>query len=94
MAPSGTGGLLTIILIGFVLAFQASGAADVTLAPLFNDQAVLQCGRPVPVWGRAAPGESITVTFREQTVRTIAAQDGRWMVSLPPSEPHKPTKAR
>jgi sialate O-acetylesterase len=61
-----------------------SARANVALAPLFSDHAVLQQGRPVPVWGTAAAADPITVTFRGQTVRTVADGDGRWMVYLKP----------
>ncbi|MEY2787756.1 MAG: hypothetical protein RLZZ34_899, partial [Verrucomicrobiota bacterium] len=57
--------------------------ADVSLHSLFTDHAVLQQGRPVPVWGRAADGEKVTVEFAGQTVSTVA-QDGRWSVRLKP----------
>lgn len=56
--------------------------ADVTLAPLFTDHAVLQRDRPVPVWGRADPGEAITLTFAGQTARTVADDQGKWSVTL------------
>lgn len=58
--------------------------AEVTLAPLFCDHAVLQRNQAVPVWGRAEPGEKITVTFRDQTVGTTAESDGRWIAYLAP----------
>jgi sialate O-acetylesterase len=64
--------------------------ADVTLAPLFTDHAVLQQGKPVPVWGHAAPGEPITVTFRDQTVQATAGKDGSWIVYLAPLHPGSP----
>jgi sialate O-acetylesterase len=77
-------------LTGLVLAlFGAAGLrADVALAPLFTDHAVLQQGKLVPVWGRADPEEHISVTFHGQTVGTTAGADGRWVVlltALPPS---------
>jgi sialate O-acetylesterase len=56
--------------------------ADVSLAPLFTDHAVLQRDKPVPIWGRADAGEPITVTFHGQTVGATAASDGRWIVYL------------
>ena len=59
-------------------------AANVTLAPPFTSHAVLQQGRPVPVWGKAAPGEAVTVTFGVQTLSTKAAANGRWRVDLAP----------
>jgi sialate O-acetylesterase len=67
-----------------------TATADVTLAPLFTDHAVLQRDRPVPVWGHAAPGEKVTVSFRDQTVHTTAAGDGRWSVRLAPLKPGAP----
>ena len=57
--------------------------ADVSLHAIFTDHAVLQQGRPVPVWGRAAEGEKVTVEFAGQSVSTVA-QDGRWSVRLKP----------
>lgn len=57
--------------------------ADVTLAPLFQDHAVLQRDQPVPVWGRAAPGEVVTVAFREHRVSATTDKNGRWSVRLP-----------
>lgn len=37
--------------------------AEVTLPPVLGDNAVLQHGTAVPVWGTAAPTEKITVTI-------------------------------
>lgn len=56
--------------------------ADVSLAPLFTDHAVLQRDKPLPVWGRADAGEAVTVKFAEQTRKTTTASDGRWVVLL------------
>ena len=50
---------------------------------LFSDNAVLQQGISVPVWGTADDGEKVTVRFQGQTVSTVAC-DGRWMVRLKP----------
>lgn len=58
--------------------------ADVSLAPLFQNHAVLQRDQPVPVWGRADPGEKVSVSFRRQTVTTAADTGGRWLVRLAP----------
>ncbi len=58
--------------------------ADVTLHGLFTDHMVLQRDVPVPVHGRAAPGEQVTVTFASQRLTTKAADDGTWSVTLKP----------
>lgn len=54
--------------------------ADVTLAPLFVDGAVVQRDKPLPIWGRANAGEKITVTFAGQIRNLTVGRDGRWMV--------------
>ncbi|HSI09708.1 MAG: sialate O-acetylesterase [Rariglobus sp.] len=59
-------------------------SAKVTLAPLFCDGAVLQRGKPVPVWGTADAGEKITATFAGQQVSATAGPDGRWKVAFTP----------
>ena len=69
-----------VALAGLTLGFAR---ADVSLHSLFTDHAVLQQGRPVPIWGRAADGETVTVAFGGQTVSTVA-QNGRWSVRLKP----------
>ncbi|MDR0352613.1 MAG: exo-alpha-sialidase [Opitutaceae bacterium] len=63
--------------------------AGLELAPLFRDHAVLQRGRPVPVWGRAAAGESVTVSFAGQKVSAKADAGGRWQVTLAPLAANK-----
>jgi sialate O-acetylesterase len=57
--------------------------AEVKPNPLFNDNAVLQQGVPVPVWGTAADGERVTVEFAGQKV-SATATNGSWMVRLQP----------
>lgn len=70
------------IFAGAALAFAAE--AKVELAPVFTDNAVLQRGMEVPVWGKAAPGEEVTVSFAGQSVSAKAGEDGKWMVKLAP----------
>ncbi len=59
-----------------------SATAEITLAPLFQDGGVLQREKPVPVWGRATAGKTVTVSFGGQTKTTTADATGRWQVSL------------
>jgi sialate O-acetylesterase len=58
--------------------------AEITPAPLFRDGAVLQREKPVPVWGYATPGGSVTVSFANQSKTANADAGGRWMVLLDP----------
>src|SRR4051812_25146792 len=68
----------------FLLGLLAAGSlrADITLAPLFTDHAVLQRDKPLPVWGRAAAGEHVEVSFHGQSVGTTTGADGVWIVYL------------
>ena len=66
------------------LASAADVRAEVSLPDVLSDSMVLQRGVGVPVWGRAEPGESVTVSFAGQTKKTTAGTDGRWRVWLDP----------
>lgn len=59
---------------------QAEAAA--TLPPVFGNHMVLQRDMPVAVWGEAAPGEEITVSFRSQKKSTRADLEGKWRLDL------------
>jgi len=54
------------------------------IASLFKNGMVLQQEIPVPVWGSASPGSTITVRFAGQQVSVTADDDGNWMVRLAP----------
>jgi len=74
--------LRPIASLAFALAAAAPCRAAPELAPLFRDHAVLQCDKPVPVWGLAAPGEHVSVAFGGQSVGATAGPDGRWITFL------------
>ncbi len=58
--------------------------ATVRLPALVGSHMVLQRDRPVPVWGWAAPGERVSVTFRGKTYAASAPDaSGRWQATLP-----------
>jgi sialate O-acetylesterase len=65
-------------------AFASPAAADVSLNNMFGDHMVLQQGIKNKVWGKADPGEQVTVTLGGQTHSTTAAADGTWHVFLDP----------
>ncbi|MDQ2800818.1 MAG: sialate O-acetylesterase, partial [Armatimonadota bacterium] len=58
--------------------------ADVHLPALFADNMVLQRETPIPIWGKADPGEKVTITLDGDQATTTAAADGRWQVALRP----------
>ena len=64
------------------VAWPAWLRADVTPSPLFTANAVIQRETEVPVWGTAAAGEKITVTFAGQKQSAVADAVGNWEVRL------------
>lgn len=68
---------------------QANGQPELTLPAVFSDNMVLQRGRPLPVWGWGADGETVRITFRGQT-RSAVIRNQRWQVTFPPMKTGAP----
>jgi len=58
-------------------------------AGIFTDHMVLQRDQPLPVWGWAAPGRTVTVEVGPHSARTRTNAEGRWRLTLPPLESGK-----
>ena len=67
-----------------VLLPVASLSAQVTLPRVLSSHMVVQRDLPVHLWGMAAPGQDVSVSFRGQTRSTKAGPLGRWSVYLQP----------
>jgi sialate O-acetylesterase len=77
---------------GFLLVAMASLSAHgaLRLPAVISDHAMIQAGKPVAVWGWAAPGDEVSVSFstsngKTERITARAAADGRWSGQLPPS---------
>jgi sialate O-acetylesterase len=57
--------------------------AEPVLPHLFSDHMVIQRETEIRIWGRADPGEGISVSLRNETGQTTADADGRWKITLP-----------
>lgn len=70
----------------FLLALLACDLvhAEVTLPKILASHMVVQRDLPVHVWGMAAPGEEVSVSFRGESRSTKAGRLGRWNVYLTP----------
>ena len=71
-----------------------SATSELRLPKLFADGMVMQRDVPLPVWGWAAPGTTVTVTLAGNTARGAANAAGAWTVTLPPMRgggPHEIT---
>ena len=67
-----------------VLVLPAKVWANVSVPDVLSSGMVLQRDLKVPIWGKADPGESITISFGRQSKRTTTDKDGRWIVHLSP----------
>lgn len=56
------------------------------LPALFGDHMVLQRGMPVPIWGEAMPGQTVTLTLGAATATARTDMDGNWRTKLGPLE--------
>lgn len=67
---------------------QADAQHQPTLTPQlpapFRDNAVLQRGMALPVWGQSLPGAAVTVTFDGQSKTAHADAQGQWRLVLEP----------
>lgn len=58
--------------------------ADVVLPDVIGEAMVLQRDHAVPIWGKADPGEVVTIRFASQSKKATADKDGKWRVNLDP----------
>lgn len=78
---------LLVIAGCFIAGLSTNPAAgDISLPAVFGDHMVLQRDLPVPVWGKADPGEQVEVAFGGRTSSAITGEDGRWRIDLEPFE--------
>jgi hypothetical protein len=62
----------SFVVLPLLLLVSMRAIAEVKLPSLFADHMVVQRGLPVHVWGMAARGEKVAVTFRGETQYTTA----------------------
>ena len=74
--------LLALLLQGLSPGLLMAGKLRV--AGTFTDNAVLQQGVKLPVWGSAPASQEVTVRFAGQSKTVQAAEDGSWRVELLP----------
>lgn len=86
MTRSATWFARTLVAIATCCASPAIAQESVAplLHPLFQDHAVLQRDQPITVWGQAAPGTPVTVTFAKQNIKAHPDANGHWRATLRP----------
>jgi sialate O-acetylesterase len=77
------------MILPFILRFAVAAAvstgcalADIKLPAIISDHMVLEKTAKVPIWGKADPGEEVTVSLNGVTATTKADEAGKWMAIL------------
>jgi sialate O-acetylesterase len=70
--------------VTLLLLSHGISAAEFQLGSLLCDNAVLQRDQPIPVWGSAPAGATLTVILGSKTLPAQADKDERWLVTFPP----------
>ena len=73
-----------LLVIGIVLIQTLLLNAQLRVAGVFGNNAVIQQNLAVPVWGKATPNSAVTVEFAGQKNTAIANETGEWMLRLQP----------
>lgn len=71
-------------LVAAFLGMMVEANAKILLPQILSSNMVLQRDKPLNIWGFAAAGERITVSFAGQVKQTMAQADGKWKVVLSP----------
>ena len=83
-----------LVVFGLLCMAWTVASGEVKLPAIFSDNMILQAGKPVPVWGTAAPGEKVAVelspvkakrflfTSRCVAATATAGADGVWRTTL------------
>lgn len=70
----------------FLIMLQHSAMAQLKLPSVISSNMVLQQGREVNIWGWAAPGATVSVSFLKKTYTTKADASGAWKTKLKPAK--------
>ncbi|NDW08724.1 sialate O-acetylesterase [Dysgonomonas sp. 520] len=76
-----------LYLVLFISCSVAAGNDTVSLAlelpSVFNNHMVLQRNKEIKIWGKAKQNASVRVAFNNETIETLADNNGRWHIMLP-----------
>lgn len=79
--------LLLALLPSLCSPATAAESQTLKLHAIFSSNMVIQRGKPIVIWGWAAPGASVSVEFgKDKAEVKAAAEKGRWEVAFPARE--------
>jgi sialate O-acetylesterase len=71
-----------VILLTLISLSRTVVQADLTVADVFANSAVLQRDRPLAVWGTADAGANVSVSLGHAAATAVASETGHWRVTL------------
>jgi sialate O-acetylesterase len=75
---------MKLLISSLLICCSATVKGAVVLPPIISDHMVLQRDVAAPIWGKASPGEEVTVSIAGQSKSTKADDKGSWKVNLDP----------
>jgi sialate O-acetylesterase len=75
--------LVLYLALSLAIGTARGASPDALLDEMFQDHAVLQRDRPIPIWGQARANDEITVELNGTSAKTRADAHGRWHLQLP-----------
>ncbi len=79
--------MVRLLFAGLCMLLSMGASAQLTVAKVYSDNAVLQRNALVPIWGTASPGGQINISIQSKAasaaLKTIADENGKWRVVLP-----------
>lgn len=73
---------ITLLATALFSLLPMSAAANIQLSPIFSDGAILQHGRPVPVWGMSKPHTTLRITLGNESREIQSSATGSWEVEF------------
>ncbi|HYH15583.1 MAG TPA: sialate O-acetylesterase, partial [Flavisolibacter sp.] len=74
---------MRILLALFFTLIGTMALCQIKLPRLISDGMVLQRETPVKLWGWAAPGEKVSLHFKQRHYQAITDDQGKWKIELP-----------
>ena len=71
-----------ILIVQMLLLVYCNATAQLSLPKLIGNNMVLQRNQPVPIWGTAKAGDTVTVSFGKQEKKAITDKTGNWKIML------------
>ena len=78
--------LKTALLLSSTVLLTLATSADVVLPSAVGSNMVLQRDKPIPIWGKAEPGEAVSIKLNDVKIDAVADHEGNWSVTLPAME--------